>query len=259
MSHPHPNGLSRDDRHNYYWVDRDGLQGPLPSVTRVVGMLDKPGLAPAAARSVARYVVNNFEGVVRHAEAQGLDATITKLAAVPRTEWDAKASLGSRVHSLAEAHLRGKVIHPLADEAPVIEGLYRFIDRYKPHPVALEEMVAYEDEVGLAYAGTFDLIADLEGKRWLLDIKTGSSLHDEIALQLAAYGHASFAGRPGDLTRYTIPEVEAYGVLHLRPELPDGYALIPYQVGRREWLAFMALLDAWEWVKSPKAKRERIA
>jgi hypothetical protein len=40
------------------------------------------------------------------------------------------------------------------------------------------------------YAGTCDLIVEIDGKRWLLDIKTSNSLHTSYDLQLAAYAQA---------------------------------------------------------------------
>jgi hypothetical protein len=40
------------------------------------------------------------------------------------------------------------------------------------------------------YAGTCDLVVEMDGKRWLLDIKTSNSLHTSYDLQLAAYAQA---------------------------------------------------------------------
>ena len=40
------------------------------------------------------------------------------------------------------------------------------------------------------YAGTCDLVVEINGVRWLLDIKTSNSLHTSYELQLAAYAQA---------------------------------------------------------------------
>jgi len=40
------------------------------------------------------------------------------------------------------------------------------------------------------YAGTVDLVVEIEGKVWVLDIKTSTSLHKSYDLQLAAYSKA---------------------------------------------------------------------
>jgi hypothetical protein len=222
-------------------------------------MLDKPGLPYSAARLTAEYSLLNLEPLARMLEAQGLTESIKSVASIHRQAWDRKADLGTAVHTLSEVWLRGREIHPTDTERPYLLGLARFVADFRPRPLALEAMVAFEDEVGLAYAGTLDMVAELEGRgRWLLDIKTGAHLYDEIALQLAAYGYASWMGRPGDTTRHPIPEVEHYGVIWLRPELEGGYSLIPYQVGPAEWRAFMAELEVWAWAKTKRPKRERL-
>ena len=40
------------------------------------------------------------------------------------------------------------------------------------------------------YAGTCDLVVKIDGKIWLLDIKTSNSLHTSYNLQLSAYAEA---------------------------------------------------------------------
>jgi hypothetical protein len=247
--------LSRDPAHHYFWRDEWGSTLSIPSVTKVVGLLEKQGLAPSAAKIVAGYTTTHLEDVARLVEAVGIVEATKKLAHMPRAEWDAKADLGSRVHTLCELELRGREIRPTDEEAPYIEALRRFIADAHPMPLALEEMVAYEDEAGIAYAGTLDAVLAINGTRWLVDFKTGKDLWDETALQLAGYAFASFVGRAGELTRYALPGIDAHAVLHLRPE---GYAFMPYRVGREEWMAFMALLDANAWVRAPKPKRERL-
>lgn len=253
-----PIGLSHDDKHHYFWRDDYGTTANLPSVTKVVGILEKPGLAPAAARIVATHAATRGAEVAALVEAVGTEEAVKKLAHLPRAEWDAKADLGSRVHDLAEAVLRGRAVQPLPDEQPYLEGLANFIRDAKPIPIALEEMVAFEDELGIVYAGTFDAVLHLASGRWLVDFKTGKEIYADTALQLAGYAFASFVGRPGTLQRYEMPEVDLYAVCHLHPAHPRGYAFVPYDVGRREWDAFMSLLDAWEWIHTKGRKRERM-
>jgi hypothetical protein len=254
-----PLGLSRDPDHRYSWREEGVLDTNLPSVTKVVGILEKPGLVPAASRMLAQYATTQTEDVLRLVQAVGTIEATKKLAHMPRAEWDLKADLGSRVHTLAEHILRGREVEPRPDEAPYIEGLRRFLDAAKPIPLALEEMIAFEDEVGIAYAGTFDAVLQMSSGRWLIDFKTGKEIHDEIALQLAGYAYASFIGRPGTTERYAMPEVDRYAVVHLHPALLDGYSFVPYEVGRVEWHSFMALLEVWEWIHTKRAKRERLA
>jgi hypothetical protein len=168
--------------------------------------------------------------------------------------WDEDADRGSRVHTLCEAILRGKAVQPLDDEAPYLAGFANFLRDASPIPLALEEMVAFEDELGIAYAGTFDAVLQLGTGRWLVDFKTGKDIYPDTALQLAGYAFASWVGRPGTTQRYEVPVADLFAVLHLHPSHAKGYAFVPYEVGRREWQAFMSLLDVWEWTHGTKRK-----
>ena len=104
-----PLGLSRDsEAHNYFWRDEWGITEKLPSVTKVVGLMEKPALVPAASRIVAGYCATHLEDLTRLVLSVGIPEATKKLAHMPRAEWDAKANLGSRVHTLAEAVLRGR-------------------------------------------------------------------------------------------------------------------------------------------------------
>src|SRR3970282_1753202 len=89
--------------------------------------------------------------------------------------------------------------------------------------------------LALGYAGTGDLIGKVDGKRWLVDIKTsqeGKGPYPETGLQLAGYAKAEFFGRPGDPVKHRLPPCTRFGVLHLSPA---GYRLVEYRVDRETW------------------------
>jgi hypothetical protein len=68
--------------------------------------------------------------------------------------------------------------------------ILRFADFWntvKPRLIATEQHI-FSDEY--QYAGTIDLVVEIDGKIWLLDIKTSNSLHTSYDLQLAAYAQA---------------------------------------------------------------------
>ena len=69
----------------------------------------------------------------------------------------------------------------------MILKFYDFWTTYKPKPIMCEEFV-FSDKY--KYAGTADLVVELEGETWLLDLKTSNSIHKSYDLQLAAYAKA---------------------------------------------------------------------
>lgn len=75
-----------------------------------------------------------------------------------------------------------------------------FMDTYKPEILGVEEVVANH---WLRYAGTQDLRCNINGQRWLLDLKFGNEVYASYYLQLASYAKAQRG-------------IERIGVLHLK-------------------------------------------
>ena len=69
----------------------------------------------------------------------------------------------------------------------MILKFHEFWTTYKPKLISTEQFV-FSDEH--KYAGTADLVVELDGEVWLLDIKTSNSLHKSYDLQLASYAKA---------------------------------------------------------------------
>ena len=103
---------------------------------------------------------------------------------------------GTLVHDAAEKLMLGNEVIWLKDDGTVTYSLdvwkmiLRFADfwgQVKPELVATEYHL-FSDEH--KYAGTADIIVKIDGKLWLLDIKTSNSVHSSHYLQLAAYAKA---------------------------------------------------------------------
>lgn len=218
----------------------------VPGVTTAVGILDKGGLAPAAARETAAYAATHAADV----EARGVEVWKKEVAASYRQVWNQSRDDGTALHKLAEALVYGKPL-PDADEkgepwrpnvVDMAGQLARWFDAFQVEPIVHEAVVFNETH---RWAGTLDLVADLNtGDRWLLDYKTtASGVWPESALQLAAYSHASHV-QIGD--RVTLwPGVDRCGVVWVRP---DTYELVPVVADDRAYGAFLhclSLLTEW--------------
>ena len=231
-------GLSRDANH-VYTADYPGEFLVLPSVTTILRVLDKPALVPWAQGIVAEAAIAHRADIEGWVQVGGVEGAIRLLKNAATAQRDRAAATGTDVHALAENLNRGMDVIVPADIAPFVDAYRRWFDAFQPSVVAAEELVA-----GDGYAGTFDLIADIAGERWLLDIKTSKGTYSDTALQLAAYGRARYIGRPGDPQRYAMPAIEQYGVIHVRPE---GAELVPYDVTEADYDAFRALMVAAKW------------
>lgn len=103
------------------------------------------------------------------------------------------ANEGTQTHNAIEQFLlgkeliwidsKGKAQYPL-DVWKMILRFAEFWKREKPELISTEYHV-FSDKY--KFAGTTDIICRMDGKIWLLDIKTSNHLHTTMDLQLSAY------------------------------------------------------------------------
>lgn len=247
-------GLYRTASHDYFF---NGV-GPYIGVTGAIASLDKSGpLIGWAKRLTAEFTVDHLEWVTETLGLVGREQTINAIKSKAQAEKDAGAALGSQIHILTEAVLRGGSPELNEQAVPYLGALGNWQAHYRPKLVSLERSVLNLTD---GWGGTFDIICELDGETWLLDIKTNkgstyqgiyTGVYPETALQLAAYSRAEFIAKIGDPKRYRFPKIDRYGVLHLRPDAYErGYSLIEYDVTDEEYQAFLHALALTRWRRS---------
>jgi hypothetical protein len=106
------------------------------------------------------------------------------------------AKEGTQVHEAAEDLVLGREVSWMDDYGKAkyseitwiqICRFAEFWKKHKPKLISSEEFV-YSDTH--RYAGTADLLVEMDGEIWLLDIKTSKHLHKSYNLQLSAYATA---------------------------------------------------------------------
>jgi len=110
---------------------------------------------------------------------------------------------GSKVHRAVEDIVAGKKVkmddkylNPSTQEMEELtpdeyECIYWFVDwinTVQPKIISNEVVVFNEKE---GYAGTVDLVCEIKGRKFIVDVKTAQSLWPEYELQISAYKHAS--------------------------------------------------------------------
>jgi hypothetical protein len=239
MTTPKVSTIKRGDSRFYVHPEDDRK---VPGVTSVVGMLPKPFLTRWAAKSVAEYAVANVASVIGLAMNDKVGA-VDLLKGAPWRDTKQAADTGTAVHDLFERMGNGEDIgrvHP--DLKPYVEHFESFLAEFEPTFLFQEETVWSDEHL---YAGSFDALCEIHGERVWVDYKTTrSGVHDEVALQLAAYAHADFILR-SDGTRVPLPKSTKAAVLHVRPE---GWSLVPVRIDRDVFDAFLHLRQTFEWV-----------
>jgi len=103
---------------------------------------------------------------------------------------DELADIGSVAHDFIEAHLKGEVF----DDTPYtkeqinaaevcIDKFLKWYNQNNVKPILVETPLVSEFH---KYGGTFDLYAEVNGTKTLIDWKTGSGFYREHKIQLAA-------------------------------------------------------------------------
>jgi hypothetical protein len=129
-----------------------------PRVTSIVGIKAKPGLYRYYARMAGMR------------EAQ--EAT------------ERSAEEGSRVHDAVEAILKGHQAVPDETTRPAVEAFQEFLRNTHVRPLLIEERLVSRAH---RYAGTVDVVAEINGVVGVLDIKTSKAVYRDYGMQTSAY------------------------------------------------------------------------
>ena len=199
----------------------------LPSVTNILNQRDKPALMHWAAKVTATYAQTELmdklkDGSLTIEDIQGMDSRqfVQDAKTAHKRISDEAKDIGKKTHEFAHQlfwFLKDNPGEPLEMEVEeeIMEpagALVKWIEKNKVKPVAMEERVYSVDFEG--YAGTFDVVAVVNGQLKMLDIKTSKAIYPEYPLQAAAYEHAYVERNPGAITN---------GIAILRLDKEDGY------------------------------------
>lgn len=158
---PDPKG---QQKRRQYWINDEKV----PSITTVLGVLGKDGMAYAAEKLTVAACVELAQGGMSAfsppAHAQD-SANVIKALDVRQQrfaqQWATRALVGTEVHDHLEQLLAGDRtvldVSPLAD--PYVEGVMAFIDKYKPRTVQSEVMLG---SAKYKVAGRFDWLGMLD-------------------------------------------------------------------------------------------------
>jgi hypothetical protein len=237
-------GLTFNEGNHTYRLDGQWV----PSVTGILGCLDKPAIPKWAAGVVAEYVADNADEL-EQLRKLGRKVMVGALKDKPWEKRDTAGQRGTNLHDILERLLRDPNAEvEVEDEyVPVIENAITFLEEWEIEPVLTEVAVGSRP---YQYAGKLDMIAQYrrpdtghEGTA-IFDWKSGKALYPEYAWQLAAYAHAEFYGEGGD--EHELPTVDASFGIQIRA---DGYDVAPFKFGPDVYDEFLAIRNVAAIVK----------
>ena len=241
----------------FYEIPEVGL---LPSVTNILGVINKPALMGWAAKVERELVVStsadlyeDIKGTPQMSRAAYLLTLANRLgkAKASQKEMTAASEIGSQAHALIEWTLRGQLMQKVGPSPRITDkaqwAFMAWEDWRKTvnlKPIAVEQVIWSRKH---GYAGTLDLLAEVEGVLTVIDWKTGKAVYGEAHLQNAAYRQAIREMGHGDPKQGLIvrlPKVESdpnFEVVSAKPE-------------NLQFPKFLDAMSVWEWAQEMEAE-----
>lgn len=167
----------------------------LTSVTSVTGLIGFPKevamrWAIGLAQDRLALFLAERDGLVDKTELQGV---ITEALGLYCAKREKAADVGTLIHAWAESYARAKLeggaMPDIGGDLPdqVVAGINGFLDFVNGRKVKFLEVerLVYSKEYG--YAGLFDAVLEMGGKRYLADWKSSKGVYPEMYAQVAAY------------------------------------------------------------------------
>lgn len=224
-----------------------------PSVTTILTVISKPALVNWAARVEREMVIDAAADLYvdcplekkmeRPTFISTLNMRIGKAKAAQK-ELTKAAEIGSQAHALIEWTLLSEVVSAPGPQPKISEkaalafaAWQKWRDTVKLKPILVEQTIWSKE---FCYAGTMDLLAEMDGKLTVVDWKTGKAIYPESFLQNAAYRHALREmghGNPVQGMIVRLPKVET------DPEFEVADAGDETE----NFEVFLHALDLWKW------------
>jgi len=184
--------------HRYYVTDpKHELAGQYTrGVTTYIGIKDKSrALCIWATETAAQYLIDQLN--------EGREITqddVIQSMSLYNQKRDDAADIGTKIHDWCEYFIKHKLgqegyekqpeLPEFTENKSVYLGAVAFLEWVTAHEVefiASEQIVYDRDE---KYIGTADIIAKVDGRLALIDLKSSSGLYNPVRLQTAAYAMA---------------------------------------------------------------------
>jgi hypothetical protein len=230
-------------------------------VTTILSCIGKPALINWAAKVEREMVMAVSTDLYLEPRAKKLTSTQWQIALMSKLgstkasqkELTRAGDIGSEVHSLVEWTIRTELMQKVGPSPKIRDAAqWAFMawEDWKKSvhlkPIAVEQVV-YSKQYG--YAGTLDLLAEVNGVLTVIDWKTGKAVYGEAHLQNAAYRWAIREMGHGD------PRQGIVVRLPKNTEDPEFEAVVADDEAQ-SFDTFLHVMELWRWCQEKDKQYE---
>ena len=190
---------------------------PLHGVTTVLRVISKPALINWSANMAVDYIQENLPSAEEAQDNHTIWESLFKEARkAHRTKRDKAGDWGTIVHDFIEQWIKEGV-----EPKDLEENQQKVFDEFKKW--STENKVKFIESEKHVYSeklwtgGILDLVFEMDGKRYIGDIKTSSGIYDEAFFQMAAY-HLMLLdmGEGDDIHGYLVINLKKDGTMDMK-------------------------------------------
>lgn len=173
-----------NDKGHRYLVNGEEKIG----VTTALGIMNKPALIPWAVNETVGYLKNELKAGQAYDEFE-LNNLLENAKKAHRVRKQNAADFGTVAHKWIEKYIKGENPEPPVNKTlkKAVEVFVKWVKDNNVKFIASEQPV-YSKKYD--YCGTVDFICEINGKRYIGDLKTSKGIYAEYHMQLAAYRYA---------------------------------------------------------------------
>ena len=171
--------IFEEKRHRYYLEGQP--EKPFTGVTTVLGVIAKPALINWASNMAVDYIAEELYVKDR----QDKDAVLLEARTAYAKKRDKAGDIGTAVHLAVEEWIKEKKIPELDEQG--MKMFNNFVKWAEDNNVKflVSEKRMYSEKLWLA--GTCDFTFEMNGKKYIGDLKTANAIYYEAFMQMAGY------------------------------------------------------------------------
>lgn len=159
---------------------------PLCGVTTVLGIIAKPALIQWSANEAVKYIEQNlpkFEEVIKNPAC--LQTLFQEAKYAHKMKKDKAGDWGTILHKAIENWIKDGKEPALENEQKIVFDKFKKWSEDKKVKFLESEKHVWSKELWIG--GIADMVIEIDGKKYIADIKTSSGIYDEHFFQMGAY------------------------------------------------------------------------